>query len=232
MKILILFSGIGGATLGIKSVFPNAEYTTVDIDEKCKPSILHDALSFDKEFYEQFDFIWASPECKGYSITGKANNTLCGKEYSKLAQQTYELLKTIGKPFCIENVIGCQIYNNGQLIKPSIILNGYNFKELTDIRRRNFWCNFIIKQPSIYPKIYPSKRLISGGGGFIRKNENVIRMPLNEAVTRFPVDLSHLTTEKEKMYYIAQIVIPEYAKYIMNEFKSNTIFNEKKDEAL
>jgi DNA (cytosine-5)-methyltransferase 1 len=199
---LILFSGIGGATKGIKEVYPNTEITTVDIDEDVNPMICRDALSFPIDFYQSFDFIWASPPCQAYSISSKAS----GKNYPDLLQKTYDLLIKVGKPFCIENVVSAKIKQSH-----TIILNGWNFEDLRDMRRpRKFWTNYYVSKPSIFEKIYPSKRLISGGGGWIRKEDKVIRMSLEEAKFRFGINGT--------MKQLSQIVLPQYAKYMMEAF--------------
>lgn len=208
MKILILFSGIGGATKGIKNIFPRAEITTVDIDPDVNPDLCKDALSFSLCFYKTFNFCWASPPCQKYSIsTNRAK--LMGKTYPDLLDRTRKILRKAGIPFVIENVIGCNMIKNR-----TVILRGYNFKELRDIRRpRKFECwGFKPDLPPVYDKIFPSKRLISGGGGWIRSGENVVRMTLEEAKQRFGIEGT--------MQELAQIVIPQYAEYIMKAFKN------------
>lgn len=214
MNILILFSGIGGATKGIKDIYPDATYTSVDIDPLTHPDICKDVFELDPEWLKSFDFIWASPPCQGYSIAGKAQKTLLGKEYPKLLDQTIELLERVGKPYCIENVVGAK----SSLKKHSVILYGYNFPNLRDMRRpRKFWASYSIPKPPKFEKIFPSKRLISGGGGWIREGEKVERMSLDEAKKRFGFENTDVT-----MQQIAQIVLPEYSKYCISFFKEST----------
>lgn len=64
MIILDLFSGTGS----VEKAYPNATVISVDINPKYKPTHCVDILDFNYKQYESFDIIWASPNCKDYSI--------------------------------------------------------------------------------------------------------------------------------------------------------------------
>ena len=70
MKLLELFKGTGSISKVFKQLYPNGEIYSVDILKKYNPTFCGDIMDFDyKQFKEgYFDFIWASPECKIFSI--------------------------------------------------------------------------------------------------------------------------------------------------------------------
>ncbi|KKN08813.1 hypothetical protein LCGC14_1052820 [marine sediment metagenome] len=67
MRILDLFCGAGGASMGYHQAFPDAEIVGVDIVEQPEypfTFVLGDALAAD---VEGFDFVHASPPCQAFS---------------------------------------------------------------------------------------------------------------------------------------------------------------------
>ena len=121
-----------------------------------------------------------------------------------MVESTRNMLLETGKPFVIENVIGSPL-----LKEKSIILRGQNFPDLRDLRRPRVFevHGFEVPKPPKYEKIFPYYRLISGGGGWIRKGEPVLRMTMEEANERFGL-------KGRTMWDVAQIVPPQYAEYI------------------
>lgn len=206
MKITVLFSGIGGGTIGLKRVFPDAEYLTVDNDENVNPDICCDVFKLSEKILQDSDLIVASPPCHGYSPASLAS----GKNYPKLLDRTIELLDRIGKPYIIENVVGAK----STIKKYDIILRGWFFEATRDLRRpRKFWVNFPLKKPTKLEKIFPYYRLISGGGGWIKEPEKVKRMSIEYLLSRYPELPKGLT-----MKYYAQIILPEYTEWLGNCF--------------
>ena len=68
MKMLDLFSGLGGASQAMGED-PNWEVTTVDFKEKFEPDICADVLDLGpRDFKEDYDLIWASPPCTYFTI--------------------------------------------------------------------------------------------------------------------------------------------------------------------
>ena len=69
MRILELFKGTGSIT---KYFIDNndVEVISLDILEKYKPTICSDIMTFDYKQFDigYFDIIWASPECKIFSV--------------------------------------------------------------------------------------------------------------------------------------------------------------------
>lgn len=208
IKILILFSGIGGATLGYRQAFPNAEIVTIDIEKKYSPTHVGDALGFPLEFYRQFDLLHGSPPCHHYSTSSCSR----GRDYPDLLDQTIKLFEKVGKPYIVENVNGAK-----SKIRPhDIILRGQNFPDLRDIRRpRKFWIKgFTLPPVQKYPKIFPYFRLISGGGGWIREPAKVKRMSIKEVLRRWNLP------DGFEMKDYAQIIPPQYTKWLGEAFKA------------
>jgi hypothetical protein len=80
MKVLELFKGTGSVGKCIKDFFPDSEIVSLDILKKYQPTHCCDILDFDYKQYPvgHFDIIWASPECKIYSLL---QNTHIGKKW-------------------------------------------------------------------------------------------------------------------------------------------------------
>jgi DNA (cytosine-5)-methyltransferase 1 len=119
MKLLDLFCGVGGASVG----YAQAGFEVHGVDLKhgkrypftyLRADVL-DVLR-DDEFIQQFDVIHASPPCQTHSITQHLRNAQ-GKSTSKidLIPETRAALIASGKPYIIENVVGSPLINPIQL---------------------------------------------------------------------------------------------------------------------
>lgn len=85
-SILELFSGSGV----VSKVFSSHDYVawSVDKNQKLSPSICCDILNFDYSLFPgQFDFIWASPDCRYFSRSGASRHWL--KETLKYRHYRY-----------------------------------------------------------------------------------------------------------------------------------------------
>lgn len=111
MRLLDLFCGAGGAAMGYHRAGFD-EIVGVDI----KPMLRYpfafvqaDAFEYLREHGQEFDAIHASPPCQGYSNGTNYNHKQYGKkEYPLLIGPTRQMLQEIGRPFCIENVMGAK----------------------------------------------------------------------------------------------------------------------------
>lgn len=143
-RALDLFCGAGGATKGLQMA--GFHVTGIDIKPQpryCGDAFLQgDAMRVPVQWMKQFDFVWASPPCQGYSITrhilrGKGITNRRASNLIPVVRHT--LLKT-GTPFVIENVPG------SRLLDP-VILCGSMFN-LRVYRHRLFEsCKLILQQP-------------------------------------------------------------------------------------
>ncbi len=108
-SLLDLFCGAGGAAMG----YHRAGFDQiVGVDIKPQPRypfefVQADALEYLEAHGQEFDAIHASPPCQGYSII---NNLpwLKDREYPLLILPTIEMLEALGKPYCLENVMGAR----------------------------------------------------------------------------------------------------------------------------
>jgi DNA (cytosine-5)-methyltransferase 1 len=106
MRLLDLFCGIGGASVGYwRSGF---DVTGVDIvSQPFYPFtfIKANALSLDYDFLMSFDVIHASPPCQAYcAVAAPARKR--GKQYPDLFVPVRRMLIATGLPYIIENVPG------------------------------------------------------------------------------------------------------------------------------
>lgn len=137
MKALDLFCCCGGTSKGIADA--GFEVIGVDITDNHQypfDFIHSDVFDLPLEFFDKFDFIWASPPCQHYIPTNKWR----GNQYPDLIPKTRDLLEKVGKPFIIENVIGAPI-------RKDVMLCGEMFG-LRVIRHRLFETHdFTVLQP-------------------------------------------------------------------------------------
>lgn len=139
-RLLDLFCCAGGAGKG----YADAGFEVVGVDIEPQPNYpfeFHqgDALEYLSEHGHEFDVIHASPPCQAYStVSGKARKHH-GAEYPDLVAPTRRLLRALGKPYVIENVV------NAPLIDP-VMLCGSSFG--LDVRRhRLFETSFPLTVP-------------------------------------------------------------------------------------
>lgn len=121
--VLDAFCRIGGVTKGLKAVWPDAVVVGVDIeqiDEYCGDQFVRgDAIEFIRTHGGEFCFVHASPPCQGENATTKgtnrARNAAIGRVHPKLIRPTREALRTIGRPWMMENVPGSEVRKDVRL---------------------------------------------------------------------------------------------------------------------
>lgn len=136
MRLLDLYCCAGGAAKGYARV--GYDVTGVDIQPRKHypyPMIVGDALQYLTEHGNEYDVIHASPPCQGYSAVTRYKPSNAPLYIPVLR----ELLRSIGKPYIIENVVGAP------LIHP-VTLCGVYFG-LRVLRHRLFESNVPIAQP-------------------------------------------------------------------------------------
>ena len=216
IRILDLFCGIGGAARGFINACQqmHIQYEIIGIDRenfsRFYPAkfIQMDITQLTVEYIRNLnvDFIWASPPCQHYSISTNRSK-LEGKTYPDLVKFTRDLLLQTNLPFVIENVIACPLVN-------PIILYGDMFNVSMRRGRKFELHGFTITQLPPRNKQLPNYRLISGGGGWIRKDQGdtSIRMTLEEAITLFnlPAGIT--------LQHAGQIVIPQMSQFLLTHF--------------
>jgi DNA (cytosine-5)-methyltransferase 1 len=108
MRILDLFCGAGGASMGYRLAFPRAEIVGVDISPQPHypfDFVQHDALDFP---VENFDFVHASPPCQHYSAMSACRTGLADA-YPDLIEPTRDVLECSLIPYVMENVVGAPV---------------------------------------------------------------------------------------------------------------------------
>lgn len=124
-RALDLFCGAGGATRGMQMA--GFHVTGVDIepqprycgDEFVRGDALGSLYGVGVVNPSMFDFIWASPVCKKYTIAGRGERAR-GRQYPDQIEPVRTMLAAIGVPYVIENVPGSPL-------RPDIILCGSHF---------------------------------------------------------------------------------------------------------
>ena len=152
MKVLELFSGSKSITKFFENL-PNVEVISLDFEKKYNPDICCDIMEFDYKQYDvgHFDIVWASPECKVFSIL---QNSLLGRkggfinkeelikkqlENSKYILKTIEIIKYLNpKYYFIENPQYSTIWNYIPQefnigVNVSYCMFGYDYKKNTRI---------------------------------------------------------------------------------------------------
>ena len=151
MKILNLFSGIGGNRVLWGNKY---EITAVEINEKIAdiykdrfPSdnvIVADAKEYLLNNYEKFDFIWASPPCQSHSRIRKFGVNIGRTKPVYPDMSLYQIII-----FLKEHFTGKWVVENVKPYYSPLITPNY------ELDRHLFWCNFTID----HIKIRKDKRI-------------------------------------------------------------------------
>jgi DNA (cytosine-5)-methyltransferase 1 len=176
MKILDLFCGAGGASMGYHRVFPDAEIVGVDINPQPRypfTFVRGDALEFP---LDGFDFVHASPPCQRFSSMSKCRPGLERTYLDLIAPIRTRLrepqwcrcgcnrhgrcvcakdcqehpLRSAILPYVIENVVGAPLLD-------SVVLCGTMFG-LELYRHRLFECSFRVPVPEHPDHVLPASR--------------------------------------------------------------------------
>jgi DNA (cytosine-5)-methyltransferase 1 len=141
-RIVDLFCGAGGASVGYSKAFPDAEIVGVDVVRQHDypfEFILADAMTFD---VSGFDLIHASPPCKLWTVARKvaaAKTDVLFDPHPDLLTPTLARLRELSTPWVVENVPGAPL-------SPAVVLCGSMFG-LRVRRHRLFATSFVVDPP-------------------------------------------------------------------------------------
>lgn len=195
-KLLDLFCGAGGCAVG----YHRTGFDVVGVDIKPQPNYpfeFHkgDAIAFCLDHYDGFDAIHASPPCKTHTkLKG-----FSAKHHIDFVPQTKQLLRSLGLPYVIENVVGCPLKN-------PILLCGSMFG-LRVRRHRLFQSNIKLSQPTCQHGTEPVVQVNGQPGGSSRRDPHLPRHSLEEWKQAMGIDWM---TSKE----ISQAIPPAYTEFI------------------
>lgn len=208
-RVLDLFCGAGGASMGLAYAFPEAEIVGVDIVAQPRYPFTFfrgDAMKFR---LADFDFIWASPPCQKNT---KLRNIHLKRGYADkhqdwIAPTRRRLLKT-KVPWVIENVVGAP------LINPTMLC-GSMFPKLRVYRHRLFETSYPVHQLAHHPhndhtpaagrgKSPKGFVVVCGTGG-------VIGVPYSYLCKAMGIDWM-------KKYELSQSIPPAFSQYIAEQW--------------
>lgn len=207
MKILDLFCGAGGATMGLYKA--GHELTGIDIEPQPNyPFKFIKADALDCEL-NGFDAYWASPPCQAYSRASKRWRN-SGKEYPDLVDKIRVRLLKTGKPFIIENVIGAPIQKDlllcGEMFSLNVIrhrifeTHGFHVPQLKHKKHRG-----LVKAGHYVT--------VAGHGGNDSKH-NYCKLNGLEGETKLEVWQHAMGIDWMTKKELTQAVPPAYSKYI------------------
>ena len=146
-RLLDLFCGAGGAAKG----YHQAGFEIVGVDIDLQPHypfrfLQGDVMDLDPHWMGSFDVVHASPPCQSYSVLSARTGT--GHLWPRLIAPVRDLLRSVGRPYVIENVVGAPLQN-------PIMLCGTMFPGLRVIRHRLFESNMLLMSPGLCVKPHP-----------------------------------------------------------------------------
>lgn len=218
MRILDLFSGGGGASVGMKRVFPKAAIFGVDIIfQRDYPFWFYhaDVRKLSSSWVSEYDFAWASPPCQAWS-QGSRHLRDRGKEYPRLIEFTRELLLDSGIPFAIENVPGAPMRKDlvlcGKMFGLRILrhrnieVHGFHVQELEHVRHEG-----TVKAGDFVT--------VAGNGGNDHFHNYTSLRDLSFdsqlACWQYAMDIDWIRDRKT----LREAVPPAYAQYVMEQYR-------------
>jgi len=212
MKILDLFCGAGGASMGLHRAFPSAHIVGVDINPQPRypfDFVQDDAMQFPLGNY---DFFWASPPCQAHSRLRGIDGRLYD-DFIRPIRIRFDAEIITGVPKVIENVVGAP------LIDP-VMLCGSMFPGLGVWRHRIFEVNFPVHQPECRHNKVPLPIDVTGTGGpcltRTTPGGGIHRKPQNMAQAKKVMGIDWMIRRE-----ITQAIPPAYSEYIGNEYNKS-----------
>lgn len=205
IRIADVYCKAGGASVGyLLALKEKYDMEIVGVDkfpQKNYPFtfIQSDALEFLEEYGKDYDFIHTSPPCQRNSTMTKGLWKDRLDNHPELIEPTRNILKSLGKPYVIENV------PTAPLIDP-VVLCGSMFG-LKVRRHRLFESNFHIDQPKCDHKAQGKVVAVYGHSGGSSKRDGIKFGGVSEWRDAMGI---HWMTGAE----LAEAIPPAYTEYI------------------
>ena len=224
MKALDLFSGAGGAALGlIRAGFDVVGFDIVEQPDYPGEFVLGDALALDANYVEGFDLVWASPPCQAFSTATRYMANIAGRKsrgldaYPDLLPATRSLLAG-AKMSVIENVPQAPM-------RADLTLTLWDFRNPAPVeRKRIFETSFPLLRPVKARKPPGFAQIISLTGNSQlpdfnrRRKEMGLKSPTVEEVGE-ALGVFHVITggKTARRRALNQMIPPEYSEFIGRE---------------
>ena len=220
-KALDLYCGAGGASIGLKQAGFDV-IVGIDINKNCGKRypydfILADALSPPLDITD-FDLVWASPPCEGFSSASNASKQK-GKEYVDLLTPTRSMIEN-HPCFCIENVSNAPMRPDLMLTGPAVGLENIQRVRIFEFNPNWFIRNFFLApSPALVPKhkfkngeaLTVTTTMASSNSFYARKANGLPgKAPNRESKKKMGIPKKFAMTTAE----IGRAVPPPYAKFI------------------
>ena len=222
LKVLDLFCGAGGASIGLWETGGFDTIVGIDNNKNCGKRypfdfILGDALSPPVSL-DDFDFIWASPPCEGFS-TASNHSKKKGKVYVDLLTPTREML--LDHPcYCIESVPSAPMRPDLMLSGPAVGLFDVQRIRIFEFNPQWFKANFFLAP--VPTKVEPHKfkngealtvtTTMASNNTFYARKANGLpgKAPNDEAKEKMGIPEEYEFTVAE----VGRAVPPPFAKFI------------------
>jgi len=164
MKLLELFSGNKSISKVFKEKNNQVEVISLDIEQKLNPDVCINILEWDYKIYppNHFDVIWASPDCRSWSVAGhgrhrqlpnlepKTNTAIIGEQ---LIYKTLEIINYFTPTYWfIENPRGLLRHFPPMKALPHCHLVYYSNYEYPMSKPTNIWSNIRLWDDETDPK--------------------------------------------------------------------------------
>ncbi|MBF5091308.1 DNA cytosine methyltransferase [Novosphingobium sp. NBM11] len=219
-KILDLFCCAGGAAMG----YHQAGFEVVGVDIKPQRRypfefVQADCLNLDPAFIASFDAIHASPPCQAHSRISRVSGRQ--EHHVDRIEETRDLLKSSGKPWIMENVVGAPLNNPIMLCGSMFALSTTCGAQLR--RHRLFETNWNV---GLLPQCNHGGSVVGVYGGHAHDHRrkvitvtgstpqmNVVR---NRSRLTFPVEEARkaMGIDWMTMAELSQAIPPAYTKWI------------------
>ena len=159
------------------------ETLSLDICPRHGPDLCMDILEFDQTQYSKsyFDFIWASPDCRAYSVARKnakipQDEAMAASD--KLVAKTLQIISHFGCAYCVENPATSRLWKREvaaglQCVTTSYCSFGYPYRKNTKLANNFGLILPVCPGKNLCPQMFGSKHIEHaqrGSGGAVPRD--------------------------------------------------------------